>query len=881
MAFVSRLLRKLRVLIGREKFRDELNEEMEFHRAAAERALVDEGMRAEDARFAARRQFGNATRLNEQSHEVVSFGVETVVQDLRFAIRQLRKNPGFSGTAILVLALGIAASMSIFAFVDAALLRPLPYREPGRLVNLFERNTLGPRFHLSYLDYLDWKRLNKVFSSMDVYEADGYILATPAGAQWVRAADVSDGFFRTLGVVPALGRDFHAGEDLPSAPRSVLLSYAAWQKRFGGRANVLGEAVTLNGVSRTIIGVLPQDFHFAPAEPAEFWTTISTDNNCAKQRDCHNHLGVARLKDGVTPASALADVTTIALQLEKQYPDSNTDRHGYLLPLADVIVGDIRPILLVLWGGAALLLLIASMNVASLLLVRAESRRREIAVRGALGASRLRLLRQFVTEGVVLAAAGSVLGLTGAYGAMRSLAAFIPTDMMASMPYLRGLGFNLHVIVFALVILLAAAALFSLTPMLRLPVTAIREGLTDGGRGAAGTTWRRFGSNLVVVELAAAMVLLVGAGLLGKSFYRLLHVDIGMEPDHLAAIAVVAPATAYAKDAARIALERQVLGRVKSLPGVTSAGIVSDLPVGDGDGTTTFRVAGRPYNGQTNEVNDRDVSAGYFTTLQARLLRGRYFAETEDASKPHVAIINEAMAGKYFPGQDPIGQRIGDDQLKADSLKEIVGVVDDIKEGPLDMTARPAYYQPFNQGPDDSFYLVVRTTQAEASLFPALTTAIHEIDPAIATFGAVTMSERIHDSPSAYLHRSSAYVVGGFAGLALLLGVVGLYGVIAYSVSQRTREIGVRMALGAQRGSVYQLILKEPAWLTALGVGAGLVCSIATTMLTRKLLYGVDAWDLSTFVAVAIVLAAAAILASYLPAHRAASVNPVEALRAE
>ena len=881
MAVVSRFLRKLRLLIGRETFRDELNEEMEFHRAAAESALVDKGMRAEDAHFAARRQFGNATRLKEQSHEAVSFGIETVVQDLRFAIRQLRNNPGFSATAILVLALGIAASVSIFAFLDAALLQPLPYREPGRLVNLFERNTLGPRFHLSYLDYLDWKRLNKVFRSMDVYEADGDILATPAGAQWVRAADVSDGFFRTLGVVPALGRDFHAGEDLPSASQSVLLSYAAWQKRFGGRANVLGEAVTLNGVSRTIIGVLPQDFHFAPVEPAEFWSTISTDKNCAKQRGCHNYLGVARLKDGVTPASALSDVTTIALQLEKQYPDSNTDRHGYLLPLSDVIVGEIRPILLVLWGGAALLLLIASMNVASLLLVRAEGRRREIAVRGALGASRLRLLRQFVTEGVVLAAAGSVLGLTGAYGAMRSLARFIPRDMMASMPYLRGLGLSVHVIVFALVILLAAAALFSLTPMLRLPVMAIREGLTDGGRGAAGTTWRRFGSNLVVVELAAAMVLLVGAGLLGKSFYRLLHVDTGMEPDHLAAIAVIAPATAYAKDAPRIALERQVLARVKSLPGVTSVGIVSDLPVGDGDGTTTFRITGRPYNGQTNEVNDRQVSAGYFTTLEARLLRGRYFVETEDASKPHVAIINEALAKRYFPGQDPIGQRIGDDQLKADSLKEIVGVVDDIKEGPLDMTARPAYYQPFNQATDDSFYLVVRAMQAEASLFPALSTVIHEIDPGIATYGAVTMSERIHDSPSAYLHRSSAYVVGGFAGLALLLGVVGLYGVIAYSVSQRTREIGVRMALGAQRGSVYQLILKEAGRLTALGVGAGLVCSIATTMLTRKLLYGVDAWDLSTFVAVAVVLAAAAILASYLPARRAASVNPVEALRAE
>jgi predicted permease len=615
-------------------------------------------------------------------------------------------------------------------------------------------------------------------------------------------------------------------------------------------------------------------------EPAEFWTTISTDNNCAKQRGCHNYLGVARLKDGVSPASTLADITTIALQLTKQYPDSNTDRHAYLLPLADLIVGDIRPILLVLLGGAALLLLIASMNVASLLLVRAESRRREIAVRGALGASRLRLLRQFVTEGVVLAAAGSVLGLTGAYGAMRSLAKFIPTDMMASMPYLRGLGLNLHVIVFACAISLAAAVLFSLTPV-RLSWTAIRAGLTDGGRGAAGTTWRRFGSNLVVVELAAAMVLLVGAGLLGKSFYRLLHVDTGMEPDHLAAIAVVTPASAYAKDTARIALERQILARVTRLPGVTSAGITSDLPVGDGDGTTTFRIPGRPYRVETNEVNDRMVSADYFATVQARLLRGRYFLETEDASKPRVVIVNEALAKRYFPGQDPIGQRIGDDQLSAGSLKEIIGVVDDIKEGPLDMTARPAYYQPFNQETQGSFYLVVRTVQAEASLFPALTAAIHEIDPGIATYGAVTMSERIHDSPSAYLHRSSAYVVGGFAGMALVLGVVGLYGVIAYSVSQRTREIGVRMALGAQRGSVYQLILKEAAWLTALGIGAGLVCSIATAMLTRKLLYGVAAWDVATFVAVAVVLGAAAMLASYLPARRAASVNPVEALRAE
>jgi predicted permease len=875
-----RFLRKLQLLFGRGKFRDELSEEMEFHRSAAERSFVNEGMTAEEARFASRRQLGNSTRMNEQSHEVVGFRFETVWQDVRFAIRQLRKNPGFTCTAILILALGLSASIAIFAFVDAALLRPLPYRGPGRLVNLYERNTLGPRFHLSYLDYLDWKRLNKVFSSMDLYENDGFILKTPTGAQRTLGARVSSGFFGTLGVAPVLGRDFHAGEDLPSAPRSVLLSYATWQDRFGGRRDVLGQTVTLDNVPSTIIGVLPQNFHFAPVEPAEFWTTIPTNDRCAMNRGCHNSFGVARLKDGVSVSAAFANIVTIAQQLEKQYPDSNTDRAGNLLPLTDAIVGDIRPILLVLLSGAALLLLIASVNVASLVLVRAENRRREFAIRGALGASQRRLIRQFVTEGLVLAAAGSALGVASAYGIMRLLTELIPTDMMASMPYLRGLGFNAHVALFSCLLSLAAGALFSFTPTLRLRALGIREGLTEGGRGAAGTTWRRFGSNLVVIELAAAMVLLVGAGLLGKSFYRLLHVDIGMEADHLAAIQVVTPETAYAKNEQRIALERQILGRVGSLPGVKSVGITEDLPVGDGDGTTTFRILGHPYHGETNEVNDRQVSAGYFATLQTRLLRGRYFAETEDASKRRVTIVNEALARKYFPGQDPIGQQIGDDQLSANSLREIVGVVDDIKEGPLDMT-RPAYYDPFNQSPQNDFAVVVRTSQSEEALLPVLSAAMHRVDPEIVTYGAVTMNERIHDSPSAYLHRSSAYVVGGFAALALLLGVVGLYGVIAYSVSQRTREIGVRMALGAQRSSVYQLILKEAAWLTALGIGAGLLCSVATATLTRKLLFGVQAWDVLTFVTVAMVLATAAMLASYLPARRAASVNPVEALRAE
>ena len=877
---MGRFLRKLQLLLGRERFRDELTEEMAFHRAAAEKTFAAEGMDPEAAGYAAKRQFGNATLLQERSHEVIGFRLETVWQDLRFAIRQLRKNAGFALTAIVILTLGIGASVAIFAFVDAALLQPLPYRDPGRLVNLFESNTLGPKFHLSYLDYLDWQKFNKVFRSVDIYGNNGFNLKTPAGAQRVDGARVSEGFFRTLGVAPVLGRDFHAGEDQPGAPATVLLNYATWQKRFGGRPDVLGQTATLDGVSYAIVGVLPREFHFALAEPSEFWTTLRADGSCEKHRGCHNYWGVARLKDGVSAAAALANVVTIAQQLQKQYPDSNTDRAGYLLPLTEAIVGDIRPILWVLLSGAGLLLLIASVNVASLLLVRSESRRREIAVRGALGASRSRLIRQFVTEGLVLAAAGSVLGLASAYGSMQLLPMLIPKDMMARMPYLLGLGLNLHVLIFAAVISIGAGVLFSVTPTLRLPLSEIGKGLTDGGRGAAGTTWRRFGSNLVVIELAAAMVLLVSAGLLGKSFYRLLHVNTGMEPDHVAAIQVVAPESTYAKDEQRIVLERQVLGRAAALPGVTSVGITSDLPVSDGDGVTTFRILGRPYHGETNEVNDRQVSAGYFATLHARLLRGRYFAETEDASKPRVTIVNEALAKKYFPGKDPIGQRIGNDTLEPNSLREIVGVVDDIKEGPLDMI-RPAYYDPFNQSAQSDFAVVVRTSQEEQALLPVLAAAIHQIDPGIATYGAVTMSERIHDSPSAYLHRSSAYIVGGFAALALLLGVVGLYGVIAYSVSQRTREIGVRMALGAQRGTVYQLILKEAAWLIALGIAAGLLCSIAAATLTRKLLFGVGAWDVSIFVAVAVVLAVAAMLASYLPAHRAASVNPVEALRAE
>jgi|CZKR01.1.fsa_nt_gi macrolide transport system ATP-binding/permease protein len=804
-----------------------------------------------------------------------------LLQDLRYALRQLRKSPGFAATAMLVLTLGICASVSIFAFVDAVLIKPLPYANPNRLVDVTESVAMIPRANLSYPDYLDWKKLNNVFSSMDVYNGTGYLLRTPAGTEPVPGVRVSDGFFHTLGITPALGRDFYAGEDLPAAPRTVILSYATWQKRYGGREDVVGEAVTLSGIPHTIVGVLPREFQFAPRGNAEFWTTLHASDSCGLRRSCHNFNGIGRLKDGVSVETALADMKTIARQLELQYPADNRDQGASVLPLSEVIVADIRPILLVLLAGAGLLLVIACVNVSSLLLVRSESRKREIAVRGALGASRARLIRQFITEGLVLVAAGCLLGVAAADGAMQILTRLISKDMMAGMPYLSGLGLNFHVLIFAGAVSVFAAALFSFPPVVRLPLTKLREGLTEGGRGYAGTLWRRFGANLVVVELAIAVVLLVGAGLLGKSFYRLLHVDIGFQPDHLATVGVELSDATYAKDEQVVAVGRQIVSRIASLPGVESVGLTNVLPVSINGNTTWIRVVGQPYNGEHNEVNQRDVNSAFFTTLRAKLLRGRYFTDAEDASKPRVVIVNQALARKYFPGQDPTGKKLGDTDLSPKSITEIIGVVDDVKDGSLDSETWPAVYYSFNQSTDTYFSLVVRTSQDEQSLLPTLVAAVHEVDPGIGTMDEATVTDRINDSPTAYLHRSSAWLVGGFASLALLLGIVGLYGVIAYSVTQRTREIGVRMALGAQRSSVYQLIMKEAGWLAGVGIGAGLLCSIAAASLMRGLLFGVRSWDATTLAAVSVVLAISALFASYIPARRAARVDPMVALRYE
>jgi predicted permease len=821
--------------------------------------------------------------------------VDQRIQDLRFVVRQVLKHPGFACTALIVLTLGLAASVSIFAFVDAALIRPLPYTDASRLVTVFgTRPDLAAgatRGSVSYLDFVDWRKRNRAFESMAAYDVrGGFTLTTPSGPEPVGGLRVTSGFFRTLGVSPVLGREFLPDEEGPSAPPTVMLSYSAWQTRFGGRPDVLGRTVTLQSFwlggpePHVVIGVLPRQFQFPIAEHAEFWATIRRPQACWNVRSCRSLQTVARLAPGLSAQMASANMTALVEQLRKEYPDDHRNPEiAKLVPLRDVILGDVRPMLLMLLSGAGLLLVIACINVMSLLLARTDGRMREIAVRNALGASSGRLVMQFATEAFVLAVAGALFGSVLARWGIRFLNSLLSADMISRMPYLQDVGLNVRIVTFTCLVSLIAALAFALTPLVRISILQTPAALGEASRGSAGRHWRRLGAHLVVTELAVAVLLLVSAGLLGKSLYRLLHADPGFDPQGLAAVSVT-PVTSRAggettREEQPGAVARRIAERVAALPGVESVGYADLLPLAPGLApSSVFWVLGRAEGDQLKEDWPvRRVSAGYFDALQATLLRGRYFKDEEVSSGRAVMIINETAARRYFRGDDPLGRSIAFGG-PASPPREVVGVIADIKDGPPETSAHPSAYVPFDQ---TAFGLLVRTSRSEHALAPSVRAAIHEIRPDALVGQMTTMAERLDRLPSTSLHRSSAWLVGGFAAIALVLSVAGMYGLVAYSVGQRSREIGVRIALGAQRGSVYRLILGEASRLVSIGAALGIVFAVTAATLMRHLLFAVQSWDPPTLLAAAVVLGGSALAASYIPARRAASVNPIEVLRAE
>jgi predicted permease len=801
------------------------------------------------------------------------------MRDLHFAVRQLLRYRGFAATAILIPALGIAASIALFGFVDAAMIKPLPYAEPSRLVSVFGTLPgLARGGGVSYLDFRDWRERAHSLSALAAFDVRaGFTLVGTAERERVPGLRVSSGFFRTLGVTPLVGREFAPDEEGPAAPPTAMISFAAWQARFGGSSNVIGQTVALESSwlgeaePHVIIGVLPADFQFAMAEHAEFWTTIRKSQVCWGVRSCRSLQVVGRLATGASPETATAEMTSIIEQLRREYPAAYRDAEvANLVPLREIMLGDVRRVLLMLLAGALLLLVIACTNVMSLVLARTDSRAREIAIRNALGASAARLVSQFATEAMVLAGTAAITGAALAMIGMQFLSSLLTADMVSRMPYLQGLGFNVRLALFAGAVTMIVALVFALTPLARISVSGTLGGLADTARGTGNRMWRRVGAPLVVAELALAIVLLVGAGLLGKSLYRLTHVDVGFNTDNLASMSVSLASGTSA---------RAIADRVAALPGVQSVSYADLLPLSAGLApASSFWVVGRP---EENQLKGgwpvRRISANHFATLHAPLLRGRTFTEDEIAQTRLVMIINESAARRCFPNQDPIGQSIAFGSASSPK-REIVGIVADVKDGPPETPPHPSAYVPFDQS---AFALAIRFSQAAHSQSAAIRTAILEIRPDAQVGPLTTMSERVNRLPSTAMHRSTAWLTGSFAVLALLLSVVGLYGVVAYSVGQRTREIGVRMALGAQRQTVYRLVLGEAAWLACLGTSVGTIAAVLAARTMGSFLFNVSSSDPLTLVAAACALVCSALLASYVPARRAASVNPIEVLRTD
>ncbi|HKO98502.1 MAG TPA: ABC transporter permease [Pyrinomonadaceae bacterium] len=807
--------------------------------------------------------------------------MQRLLQDLRYAIRTMRKKPGFTLIAVMTMALGIGASTAIFTVVNAGLLRGLPYKSADNLYHVWE-STPQKEFNqreFSYPDYQDYQQ-NQVFEGLAAYTGGGGILSGRGEPERVFAPSASSNFFSVLGVEPLLGRTFQPGEDKQGAPRVTVLTYGMWQRRFGGDPNVIGQSLNINGDNYTIVGVLPASFQFA-LRPADLWRPYQPTDNQLTRRYMHGTNLIGRLKPGVSAAQAQSELALIAKRIEQEHNQSHAGTGVKLIPLQEQFIGQVKPILLVLLAAVGFVLLIACANVASLLLTRSLSRQKEVAIRAALGANRWRVIRQLLTESVLLSLAGGVIGLLIAYWGVDALVATLPDSQLNALPFLKTLKIDSTILLFSIGLSLLTGIVFGLAPAIQSSRPDLNEVLKEGGRSTAGGARQRLRSVLVAAEIAMAVVLLVGAGLMMKSLLKLLQSNVGFNAQNVLTMTVAIPMAKYTDANQQIAFFDQLKDRVESLPGVTGAGTVNILPLQSGN-TTRFYVDGDPVPvpGQEIEANVRTIDESYFQALGVPMLAGRPFDDRDKVGSQDVVIIGKTLADRVFQGRDPVGRKIAYNSSTG-TPDLVIGVVGDVKITGLDEAVRPVIYYPFRQFPGPGTNLVVRTTGDPTSLAGAIRNESRLLEPEVAIFNVRPMEEVVSNSPAAFMRRFPALLIGIFAGVALLLASIGIYGVVSYSVSQQTHQIGVRMALGAQTSDILRMVLKQGLSLAVIGIGIGVVGAFGLMRLLRSLLFEVQATDVTTFAIVVGTLLVVAMLACYIPARRATKVDPLGALRYE
>ena len=802
-------------------------------------------------------------------------------QDLRYALRMLLKKRGFAAVALLALALGIGANTAIFSVVNSVLLRPLPYRDPQRLVMIWEnyQQRGGPeREWASPADFKDFRDQAQSFEHVTALLGWQPTLTGQDEPEDLQGAAVSHDTFAMFGVEPALGRGFAADEDRAGAERVVVLSHRLWQRRFGADPTIVGKSLTLSGESYTVIGVMPHGFSFPILPDTEVWRAadplLAANPGC--DRGCVILRLMAKLKPSVAIDAARAEMDGLTRQIAERYPESNKGVGATLVPLQEQLVGDVRPAMLVLLGAVALVLLIACANVANLLLARAAAREKEVAIRAALGASRGRLIRQHLTESLVLAVIGGALGLLLAFWLVDLLVSFAPKGT----PRVEEIAVDPSVLAFTFGIAVLTGVVFGLAPAMLSSRTNFNSALKEGGRDSSATSrGARVRSLLVVSEVALALMLLVGAGLLIKSFVNLQRVDPGFNPKSVLRVDVGLPRTRYPERNQSAAFYKELLDRIAVLPGVQSAGAVSSLPLSGGGTDSDFAIEGRPpaEPGHPQVAWYSSVTTGYFRAMGIRLLRGRELTEADNADGPRAVVISETMARRYFPEEDPLGKRLVFGGGK--DLREIVGVISDVKFFGLNLDARPSMYFPHAQNPARGMSLVVRTQGDPLTLAAAIRGQVSELDRNLALSNVMTMEQLVGVSLAE--PRFTLLLLGAFAAVAMLLSAIGVYGVVSYSVTQRSHEIGVRMALGAQMSDVFKLVVGQGMTLVLGGMGIGLAAAFALTRVMESLLFGVSATDVTTFTLTSLVLAGVALGACFVPARRATKVDPMVALRHE